>query len=139
MTTTWQLQTAARTLVQECRGEPLDGQKAVAHVLWNRLDTGRWGGDLAAVCLSRSQFSGWGPVDTSSPQEVENFRYVCGLPDDAPEIMGMLAILLAACKEPDPTNGACWYHAENIPPPPWTVGAMFCGKHGTQLFYRGVR
>lgn len=140
--TRWQFQTAARTLVQEVRGEPMDGRKAVAHTLWNRLDSGRWGADLAAVCLSRSQFSGWGPVNVGSAQEVENFRYSTGLADDAPEVVGMISVLLAARGEPDPTNGATHYLRDGTKLPPgsdWTIGAVFCGKFGTQLFYRGVR
>lgn len=54
----WEDQTVLRTLAQEVRGEPLDGQKAVAHVLINRVKDGRWGKSLASVCLWKGQFSG---------------------------------------------------------------------------------
>ena len=78
---------AGRTLAMEVRGEPPEAQSAVAHVLINRLKTGKWGHTLAAVCLWRNQFSGW--AYPSDP----NFAYACGLRDDDPVLVKMLGVL----------------------------------------------
>ena len=132
---------AARTLWQEARNETLLGQQAVSWVIKNRLKSGRWGKSLASVCLWRAQFSGWYvPTDP-------NFEAVCELPDDdakLQELRGVLQDVLGS--ETDPTHGATLYHAESIPPPAWVKGdpgwnikpAIFCGKFGTQLFYKGI-
>lgn len=47
----------ADTLYRECRGEPLEGQLAVASVIWNRAQNS--GRALETVCLARKQFSCW--------------------------------------------------------------------------------
>jgi hypothetical protein len=72
---TFALEIAARTVWQEARGEPEEGQRAVAHVIVNRLRDGRWGKSLASVCLADRQFSGW---NNSDPNRIA----ACTLPDD---------------------------------------------------------
>lgn len=130
---TWALEVGARTLWQECRGEPREGQQAVAHVLWNRVHSGRWGPNLATVCLWRGQFSGWYvPTDP-------NFKAACVLPENDDTLLALGVILQFAEHDPDPTNGATHYFADTIQPPKWTVGATFCGKFGRQSFYRDVK
>lgn len=129
----WALSTAARTLWQESRGEPLDGQRAVAHVLVNRIKDGRWGASLGEVCLHHAQFDGWSSADA-------NFSPSCRLHDDDPELTALAELVTAAIGgESDPTNGATHYYAPYISPPFWTVGANFCGKFGSQLFYKGIK
>ncbi len=131
---TWAFDVAARTLVQEARGEPLVGQQAVAHVLKNRLASGRWGKSLASVCLWRGQFSGW--YVPSDP----NFAYACNLADDDQTLSHMRSVLQVALdSDMDPTGGATHYFADSIQPPLWTHGAISCGKFGHQSFYRGVK
>ena|ERR1700760_4297277 len=131
---TWAIEVAARTLWQEARGEPNDGQLAVAHAIKNRLLDGRWGSSLASVCLWRGQFSGWYvPHDP-------NFSGACSLKDDdftLSYLEKLMQDVLGATD--DPTNGAMWYFAESIPAPAWINGAVFCGKFGHQLFYKGVK
>lgn len=130
----WNLCTAARTLFQEARGEPLDGQEAVAHVLVNRLHTGRWGHSLGEVCLWYAQFSGW-----LRPPHDPNFSPACRLPDTDPQLQSFAALIQAALDgKPDPTGQATHYFAKAIPAPPWTQGATFCGQFGHQLFYKSV-
>jgi N-acetylmuramoyl-L-alanine amidase len=130
----WAFETAARTLWQEARGEPLEGQRAVAHVLVNRLKSGRWGSTLAMVCLSPLQFSGWNLHDP-------NRMAAAALPDDDPTLVALGAVLQAAVDgEPDPTGGAMWYYAHSMATPPaWIQGATFCGRFGNQLFYKDVK
>lgn len=131
---TWAFEVAARTLCQEVRGEPLEGQQAVAYVIKNRLAIGKWGSSLATVCLWPYQFSGWrGPQDP-------NFTYACRLPDDDITLNHMRSVLQAALdSDKDPTDGATHYFSNIIQPPKWTNGAILCGKFGRQSFYKGVK
>lgn len=137
--TDWNLGTAARTLWQEARGEPVEGQRAVAHVLLNRRNSGRWGSTLAEVCLSRSQFSAWGPANPKSAQMVENFQLSCRLADGCEQLNDLANLIVAAESKPDPTDGATHYFANSIAAPAWTVGATPCGQFGHQLFFKDVK
>ncbi len=131
---TWAIETAARTLWQEARGEPLDGQTAVAHVIKNRFLDGRWGNSLSSVCLWKAQFSGW-----YMPHD-PNFSGACSLKDDDTLLVKLQNLMQQVLGETeDPTNGAMWYYAENISPPAWSIGAVSCGKFGHQLFFKGVK
>lgn len=140
---TFSLEVAARTLCQEVRGEPPEGQNAVAYVLKNRIASGRWGSSLASVCLWPWQFSGWnGPQDP-------NFKYACELRDDDPALVKMRGVMQSALDSPaDPTNGATHYvNLAIVKKPAWIDGdpakgipaASFCGKFGKQSFYKGVK
>jgi hypothetical protein len=130
----WTLEVAARTLCQEVRGEPLEGQKAVAYVIKNRLATGKWGHSLASVCLWRGQFSGW--YVPSDP----NFAYACSLADDDPVLIHMQSMMQEALDSAnDPTGGADHYVNLSVANPAWVQGAIHCGKFGRQDFYKGVK
>jgi N-acetylmuramoyl-L-alanine amidase len=58
---------AARTIFGESRGEPLEGQKAVAHVILNRA---KREGSVAAACLRPKQFSAWNLGDATRERMV---------------------------------------------------------------------
>ncbi len=133
----WSFDTAVRTLWQECRGEPIDGQQAVAHVLLNRVKDGRWGKTLAEVCLSEfkgvHQFSGWNRND---PNRVA----ACRLADSDPILSHLSGVLQSVtASATDPTGGATHYVNLAIVTPPWTEGATLCGKFGSQTFYKDVK
>lgn len=116
---------AARTIWQEARGEPEEGQKAVAHVIVNRLKDGRWGHSLASVCMWRKQFSGWNDDDPNRIAAVT-------LPDDNPALIRFRAFIDEALNgEPDPTFGATHYFNPKIVNPPWATGKTFVqiGNH----------
>ena len=124
---------AIRTLYGEARGEPEEGQRAIAHVLLNRLREGRWGKTLAAVCLARFQFSCWNASDP-------NRERMAALADDDPVFERLRAILHAARAELDPTDGASHYFAVSlIRLPKWSIGATFCGQIGRHRFYKDVK
>lgn len=133
---TWAFEIAARTLCQEVRGEPLEGQQAVAWVIKNRLASRRWGDSLATVCLWPYQFSGWrGPQDP-------NFTYACRLDDSDPTLSHMLSMMQSVMdSKTDPTDGATHYCNLAIlkKPPAWIQGAVHVGKFGRQDFYKGVK
>ena len=145
----WQLEVAARTLCQEARGEPIEGQQAVAYVIKNRLSDGRWGNSLASVCLWHAAFSGWWCPRGKPSYHDPNFAYACSLADNDPMLSHMCSVMQAALdSEKDPTGGATHYYAPvGTREPDWVAGdpahgipaAIFCGKFGHQLFYRGVK
>ena len=125
----WSFETAARTLWQEARGETGEGRAAVAHVLWNRLRTRRWGTTLAGVCLAPLQFSGWNAHDPNRMAAAE-------LADSDPVLGACRAVLAAAERAADPTAGALYYYALSIPPPLWSKRMSPAGRFGNQRFYR---
>ena len=140
MASVFDIEVAARTLCQEARGEPLDGQQAVAYVLKNRVASGRWGHSLSSVCLWRAQFSGWYSPRGNPPVLDPNFAYACGLPDSDPTLSHMKSVMQAAMDSPtDMTKGAMFYYAVSIPPPVWVDETKFCGQWGHQRFYRGTK
>ncbi len=126
----WDLQVAARTLWGEVRGEPEEGQRAVAHVLWNRLRTGRWGKNLALVCMKRKQFSCWNDDD---PQRDR----MAAITDDDVAIQKYVALLLATKHAADdPVEGALFYFSDSMKDPPsWAASMKFVRKIGHHAFY----
>lgn len=140
MGSTFDMDVAARTLCQEARGEPLDGQQAVAHVIKNRLASGRWGHSLSSVCLWRAQFSGWYSLRGTPAVADPNFAYACGLPDNDATLSHMKSVMQVAMdNETDMMAGAMFYYANSIPPPAWVDETQFCGQWGHQRFYRGTK
>lgn len=130
----WALEVAARTLWQEARGEPHEGQRAVAHVIKNRMNSGRWGPNLATVCLWRGQFSGW-----YVPRD-PNFSAACTLDDNNASLLILRNLMLIVLDEKtDPTMGATHYVNLSIVKPTWIQGATFCGKFGAHSFYKDVK
>lgn len=126
------VETAARTIWAEARGEPEDGQRAVAHVLVNRLRDGRWGKTLTEVCWARKQFSCWNDGDP-------NKMKIAALSDADPLLAKFAGFVLEALHNdsPDITQGARWYHATSIPPPDWALGRSFV-QIGHHRFFKDV-
>ena len=124
---------AVRTLYGEARGEPEDGQCAVAHVLWNRVRDGRWGKTLATVCLARMQFTCWNASDPNREQ-------IASLADHDPILERLRSVLSGARSKTDPTDGATHYFSTSmVQPPKWSVDATFCGTFGRHRFYKDVK
>ena len=132
----------ARTLWGECRGEPRDGQIAVAWVIRNRAENPGWWSrersdgipddTIEAVCLDPHQFSCWWD------RQAERVRSRSILQ------LGTLYELAEAVLNdqiPDPTNGADHYHTILRPegvktwPPVWAQKKAGV-RIGSHLFYR---
>jgi N-acetylmuramoyl-L-alanine amidase len=121
---------AACTLYGECRGEPLVGQQAVAHVLVNRKASGKWGPSFQSVCQSHAQFSCWLQSDPNYPK-------MLSLSSDDPELKYLLAVLRSATPEVDFTNGAMFYYSPRvIAQPLWAKSMVLCGQFGNQIFLK---
>ncbi len=122
------LDTAARTVWGEARGDP-DSMLAVAWVLKNRVDSRhRRENTVSGVATEPYQFSCWLDSDPNRPKLM-----AVGM-DDKAFRLSLIAVLEAWTTEPDPTNGATHYHTAAMPPPGWAVGHM-PKRIGAHLFY----
>lgn len=130
------LDTMARTLWGEARGEPAKGLIAVGWVIRNRADNpGWWGSSIETVCLKPKQFSCWNKGDP-------NYPYLAGfkaIPSRDYMRMHEAATAVVYGHEPDPTGGATHYHAKNMRNyPAWTRGATMTVVIGGHVFYKDV-
>ena len=109
----------------EARGETVEGQLAVAHVVMNRAASGRYPPDWCSVVKQHAQFSfvrhGEFPyADTNSAawQKAE-----------------AIAQLAAANVVPSVSNDVLWYHA-NYVAPTWRHSLQEVQQIGAHIFYR---
>lgn len=121
----------ALNVYHEARSEPLQGQAAVAHVVLNRVASGRWPDDVCSVVH----------------QGYEKGRFKCqftwycdGKPDEPTEILAWAKSVLVANQVltgvvPDVTNGATHYHARYVNPY-WSASLSNTVTYGSHLFYR---
>ena len=108
-----ELDTAARTIYGEARGEDYNGKLAVAFVIHNRVREGGWYGDsLRFVCLKPYQFSCW---LTSDPNRAKllTVNY-----DDKKLRECLKAVLEAQDSRDDITQGANHYLVSTLDPKP---------------------
>lgn len=125
--------TLARTIWGEARGDGAPGMSAVAAVIVNRADHPRWwGADIISVCTKPWQFSCRDAGDPNLPK-------LEAVTQDDPSFVLALDIAERAVARtlPDPTNGADSYYDRSMPSPPaWVDGAIWTADIGTQRFYR---
>ena len=121
-----------RTLIGEARGEGLEGQIAVAHVIINRTNNPQWTRDntIAMTCLRRRQFSCWN-IDDPNFKRIKN--------EDVGSEYYKQALLAAnrALDGSDTTKGSLHYHAKQITPN-WAKGKDPVLKLGNHYFYNDV-
>jgi len=129
------IDTLARTLWGEARGEPRLGKEAVAAVVLNRVRRGppeRFGATITEVCRKPQQFSCWNAddpnrdrlerVDRSDPAFVECIEIAEQAVD------GILE---------DPTVGSDHYHTIDVSPD-WARGKMPVKTIGRHRFYNNI-
>lgn len=125
----------ARTLFGEARGEyektGLAAFVAVANVVLNRKESGKYGSSLAGVCLRPWQFSCWNPSDPNYPLLTDS-----DLTHPLLETCHTVAKAVAEGLWPDLTKGSTHYHATTIPPPRWAHGQKPTITLGHHIFYR---
>lgn len=107
------LDITALTVWAEARGETVEGQKAVIHVIKNRWQNPGWWsrqrGDgieddtLAAVCRDKFQFSCWLPSDPQS-KRLHNPKTL-----ERPDVQKIRKLVEQTLHEPDFTGGADHY------------------------------
>lgn len=121
----------AQTIWGESRGEPIAGQYAVAHVIFNRSIHR----DLSPlkVCLQKWQFSVWNDNDPNKPKLEaltieDNSFYKCF----------EIALKVLGKKHVDTTEGSMHYHHKCVNPY-WAKGHIPVKRIGAHLFYNDVR
>jgi N-acetylmuramoyl-L-alanine amidase len=131
-------QIAALTIFCEASNASDAERDAIAHVILNRLKTGRWGKTAAAVCLKRMQFSEW----NGDAADNANLERGAEASDDDPVLRACVAAFVWARNMPDPTGGATHYHDKSIAPPAWAGparGAVVTLETPKFIFYAGVK
>ena len=132
------IDTLARTIWGEARGEGSAGMQAVAHVVLNRLAVSKkmgsywWGNDVVQICQKPFQFSCWNKDDPNRGKLIslsaeDDIYFVTARRIARRAIVGALGS--------DITLGATHYHAAGISP--------YWGKHqkpvttlGRHIFYQ---
>lgn len=128
------LETAARTVYGEARGESDKGRLAVACVLVNRARKGGWwGSTLYKVCRRRWQFSCWNEND---PNRARIERATIGRL--RPMFDDVLKALEVAGTPADPSKGACHYHTGAVAPH-WSRGREPAVIIGAHRFFVGIK
>ena len=104
-----ELECLALTVYFEARGEPREGQFAVAHVVMNRVADDRFPGRVCAVVRDGGtdredcQFSWWCDRRSDRPQDARGWAAARDI-----------ARVVYWGEREDPTGGALWYHATSV-------------------------
>lgn len=118
-----------RTIIGESGREPYEGQLGVAHVIKNRLTSGRYGNTATDVVYAPKQFSVWNAGDPAGPMANK-------VSADSPlyKRIGSMVDQVWAGEAEDPTKGAT--HFANVATvmaqrgnlQPWLQGMVDSGK-----------
>ena len=126
-----ELECLALNIYHEARGEPANGQLAVAHVVLNRASDHRFPDQICDVVkegghqvLHRCQFSWW--CDGLSDQPVDHQAW---------QSSRQTAWTVLAQNTSDPSRGALWYHADYVNPY-WASAKRPVATIGRHIFYQ---
>lgn len=129
------LDIASKTLWGEARGEPIEGQTAVAWVLRNRSERGAFAGKIATtpgaiayVCQAPWQFSCWNSDDPNCA------KMMVLKPAELAKQIDIVARALEGL-DVDPTHGADHYYANSIAAPSWTRNMKQVARIGAHVFF----
>lgn len=128
------IDTLARTIWGEARGEPVQGQEAVANVVMNRVRKRRkrWGLTVEAVCRMPKQFSCWNPGGANYPKLIKvdssNASFGVCLDIARRAVNGELA---------DRTGGSTHYHTRTVAPE-WSRGHSPAAAIGNHVFFNDI-
>lgn len=130
--------TLARTLYGEARGELVRGKEAVAAVVMNRVRRAMerggywWGADVVGVCRKPWQFACWNENDP-------NRKKIEAVGRDNRNFQSCIRIARRAVSGTlkDPTGGATHYHATGQTPP-WARDREPSAVIGGHKFYNDV-
>lgn len=125
--------TLARTLFGEARGEKRAGMEAVAWVVLNRARRGppRFQATISEVCKAPYQFTCWSKSDPNAR--------ICAAADESnPSFLLALNVATAVLggMVPDPVGGADHYHVTKMPnPPAWANKMRLVKRIGAHSFF----
>lgn len=113
----------ALNIYHEARGEPVEGQIAVAHVTVNRVNHTNWPGTICEVVYEPKQFSWTHTIKNPLPTELLAWQQAKSIATDV--MTGVAA---------DPTDTAVFYHASSVSPD-WVEYMVLTDRIGDHLFY----
>ena len=133
-----EINTLAKTIFGEARGESLSGQEAIASVVLNRVKFAQknrgywWGNTITEVCRCPWQFSCWNPNDP-------NYKILTGdlQTNQSFQICRRIALRAIGGVLNDKTYGATHYHTRTLRPK-WSIGKIPCAEIGNHIFYNNV-
>ena len=130
------MDTLARTIYGEARGEQPLGRWAVGRTVVNRWKSGKWFSAkyIAEVCQMPWQYSCWNRGDPNR-EKLLNATY-----DDRllAECMEAAAKAINGAPHLWLTDDVCHYHADHIRTPNWAEGKTPAGRLGNHLFFAGI-
>ena len=128
----------ARTIYGEARSETLEGMKAVAHVVLNRVAKAKknngkywWGHDVITVCQKPYQFSCWNPGDPNRKKLMSVGRKSSSFR----KCIEVATLAVNGDLGKDITNGADHYHTTAVAPK-WSLGRKPISQFGTHVFFK---
>ncbi len=127
-----QLDVLVKTVLGEARGEGVGGMEAVAQVIRNRANSGKYPNDPMAVALQPYQFSTWNRGEGgNNPQQFKSGTQQYETARQAVE-------RVFSGDSIDPTNGALFYHTPQVNPN-WAneVNKYGTTQIGNHIFYNG--
>jgi hypothetical protein len=121
----------SEVMYYEARGEGVQGEKAVAEVVFHRLESGRYGNSICGVVYAGSthpgcQFSFTCDGSLDRPKDAEAWR--------AAQVLAV-RIMTGEQPLPDATDGATNYHAVYVRPV-WAGDLVRTAQIGNHIFYR---
>lgn len=114
----------ALNIYYEARGEPIDGQYAVAHVTLNRVHDPAYPNEVCQVVYQKSQFS-W-TLEAPKPPTGKSWELSVSIASD---------VVKKRAKRKDNTFGATHYHADYVSPK-WSYRLAKVRKIGRHIFYK---
>jgi spore germination cell wall hydrolase CwlJ-like protein len=125
------LECLALNIYWEARSESVEDQRAVAHVTLNRVASPDFPGTICDVVHQGGedvhygcQFHWWCDGKTDDPQNPIAWQ----------EVLQVARMVLAG-DDPDPTDGALFFHNDNMTPD-WASARVRTAHIDTHIFYR---
>jgi hypothetical protein len=125
-----EVQCLAQNIYFEARSEPEEGQRAVGHVVMNRIASKKYPDTVCEVVhqggevrRNRCQFSWWCDGRSDEPKDRKAWKQ---------SVERAYAVYFGFSK--DPTNGALWYHATYVNPY-WKKLLVEGDRIGQHIFY----
>jgi len=132
------IDTLARTIYGEARGESEEGKQAIANVVLNRVALAdahpHFGlGTAASACKAPFQFTCWNKNDP-------NCQVISNVTDEDPVFAECLQIASDALDGylQDLTNGATYYYVTGSVEPAWAYQHEPCAIIGRHQFYKNI-
>lgn len=136
--TTEDLFIVVRTVFGEARGEPEEGKRAVAHVIFNRANARDM--TITHACLQSALVNGRRIYQFSchDDREATNYQQMMNATVNVKAYRECMAAVIAAFDEEDFTRGATHYHTRDVKPY-WSTGHEPSASIGAHLFYNTVK